>query len=176
MTRIRAGAQGVAVLNASFEPMGIVTLHRAMVFLACERAVVVEAVDGQGVQTAGGLVLALPRVIAFREMVRAPSVYRPMPWSRRGLLARDEHRCAYCAGRGDTVDHVLPRSRGGRNTWLNTVAACGPCNGRKADRTPDEAGMELLVAPREVTLRETLVVGIARLGADLEAIGLAAAA
>ena len=176
MTRTRAGVQGIAVLNASFEPMGIVTLHRAMVFLACERAVVVEAVDGRGIRTAGGLTLQLPRVIAFREMVRAPSVYRPMPWTREGLLARDDHRCAYCADRGDTVDHLLPRSRGGRNSWLNTVAACGPCNSRKADRTPAEAGMDLLVVPREVTLRETLVVGIARLGVDLEAIGLAAAA
>lgn len=84
--RIRSGAQSVAVLNASYEPLGIVTLHRAMVFLMMERAVVVEAVDGQGVQTAGGLTLQLPRVIAFREMVRSPSVYRPMPWSRRALL------------------------------------------------------------------------------------------
>lgn len=100
--RIRSGAQSVAVLNASYEPLGIVTLHRAMVFLMMERAVVVEAVDGQGVQTAGGLTLQLPRVIAFREMVRSPSVYRPMPWSRRALLERDQHRCAYCLERGST--------------------------------------------------------------------------
>ena len=172
--RIRSGAQSVAVLNASYEPLGIVTRHRAMVFLMMERAVVVEAVDGQGVQTAGGLTLQLPRVIAFREMVRSPSVYRPMPWSRRALLERDQHRCAYCLERGSTVDHVLPRSRGGGNTWLNTVAACSPCNSRKDDRTPEEAGMQLLFQPREVTLRETLVLSIARLGADLEALGLAA--
>lgn len=174
--RIRMSSDAVAVLNASFEPMGIITLHRAMVFLARERATVVEAVPGEPVLAAGGDLFERPRVIAFREMVRAPSVYRPMPWSRRGLLERDRHRCAYCEGRGNTVDHVLPRSRGGGNTWMNTVAACGPCNARKADRTPEEACMAMQFSPREVTLRDTLVVGIARLGADLEAIGLAQAA
>ncbi|WP_181273558.1 HNH endonuclease [Brevibacterium oceani] len=172
--RIRSRGASVAVLNASFEPLGIVTLHRAMVFLARERATVIEAVPDAYVQTAGDRVFNMPRVIAFRDMVRSVSAYSPMPWSRRGLLVRDEHRCAYCGAAGAaTVDHVLPRSRGGRNAWLNTVAACGPCNGRKADRTPEEAGMELLWQPREVTRRDTLVVGIAQLGADLEAIGLA---
>jgi 5-methylcytosine-specific restriction endonuclease McrA len=69
-------------------------------------------------------------------------------WSRGGVLTRDGHRCAYCDGAGaTTVDHVLPRSRGGRDSWKNTVAACGACNHRKGDRTPGEAGMVLRVNP-----------------------------
>ena len=59
------------------------------------------------------------------------------------MLLRDGRRCGYCAGHGTTVDHILPRSRGGRNTWLNTIAACEGCNQRKGDRTPAEAGMVL---------------------------------
>jgi 5-methylcytosine-specific restriction endonuclease McrA len=62
-------------------------------------------------------------------------------------MARDRHRCGYCGGQATTIDHVLPRSRGGRNTWLNTVAACGGCNQRKGDRTPAEARMSLRVTP-----------------------------
>lgn len=171
--RIRTHDDAVAVLNASVDPVGIVGLHRALVFLARERAMIVEAVAGDPVCTSGETVFERPRVIAFREMVRAPSSYRPMPWSRRGLFVRDEHRCGYCgASQASTVDHILPRCRGGENTWTNTVAACGGCNQRKADRTPDEAGMPLLITPREVTRRDTLVVGIAKLGADLEALGL----
>jgi 5-methylcytosine-specific restriction endonuclease McrA len=68
-------------------------------------------------------------------------------WSRAGVLARDRGRCGYCGRPASTIDHVLPRSRGGANTWLNTVAACGGCNQRKGDRTPSEARMPLRTAP-----------------------------
>jgi 5-methylcytosine-specific restriction endonuclease McrA len=68
-------------------------------------------------------------------------------WSRGGVLARDGHACGYCGKHATTIDHVLPRSRGGRNTWKNTVAACKSCNQRKGDRTPGEAGMVLRVKP-----------------------------
>lgn len=167
-----APTAGVAVLNASFEPMGIVPLRRALIFLAHERAIVIEARPGERIQAAGGAEFKHPRVIVFREMVRTPSTYRPMPWSKRGMLVRDERRCGYCDRRGDTVDHILPRSRGGTNTWSNTITACQDCNGRKADRTPAEAGMTLLRIPRVITRRDTLVLGIAQLGVDLELIGL----
>jgi 5-methylcytosine-specific restriction endonuclease McrA len=73
------------------------------------------------------------------------------PWSRRGVMARDHFRCAYCGRTATTVDHVVPQSRGGPNTWTNTVAACGGCNQRKGDRTPAEAGMPLRVEPSAPT-------------------------
>ena len=68
-------------------------------------------------------------------------------WSRAGVLVRDGRRCGYCGRVATTIDHVLPRSRGGANSWLNTVAACGGCNQRKGDRTPSEARMPLRTAP-----------------------------
>jgi 5-methylcytosine-specific restriction endonuclease McrA len=73
---------------------------------------------------------------------------QPPAWTKHGLRRRDEGRCGYCRTFGDTVDHIVPRSRGGATTWENTVLACGPCNGRKRDRTPSEARMRLLLVPR----------------------------
>lgn len=73
---------------------------------------------------------------------------------------RDRHRCAYCGRRATTVDHVVPRSRGGQDTWLNTVAACASDNHRKADRTPEQAGMRLLVRPFEPTPADALLLAL----------------
>ncbi|MEY2960144.1 MAG: hypothetical protein RLZZ01_2712, partial [Actinomycetota bacterium] len=87
--------------------------------------------------------VAVPSVIRLRRMVAAPR-RRSVPVSRRAVFARDEYRCQYCEGRADSIDHVVPRSRGGVDAWENLVAACRPCNARKRDRTPEEAGMRLL--------------------------------
>lgn len=74
--------------------------------------------------------------------------YQRQPkWSKSGVLRRDDYRCAFCGGKASTIDHVKPRSHGGKNTWKNTVAACSPCNNRKADRTPEQANMPLLIKP-----------------------------
>ncbi|WP_235933787.1 HNH endonuclease [Agromyces humi] len=167
----------VVVLNASFEPLGIVSLHRAMAFLLKERAVIVEAVPGQTVRSATAE-YPFPRVVQFREMVRVPYKYGVQPWTREGVLQRDRGLgCAYCTkpARPTTIDHIMPKSRfvGNPNTWLNTIAAHTECNGRKADRTPLEAGMPLRYQPREVTTRDTLLVAMAEVGADLVALGLA---
>jgi 5-methylcytosine-specific restriction endonuclease McrA len=74
-----------------------------------------------------------------------------VPYSRNGVLARDRHCCAYCGRRASTIDHVVPRSRGGDTSWTNTVACCLPCNQRKASRTPGEASMSLRAAPFQPT-------------------------
>jgi 5-methylcytosine-specific restriction endonuclease McrA len=90
----------------------------------------------------------VPKVLRLVQYVVTKWRYTAGPvWSRRGILARDDGRCGYRAGRATTVDHITPRSRGGRNTWRNTVAACGPCNQRTGDRTPAEAGMVLRIKP-----------------------------
>jgi 5-methylcytosine-specific restriction endonuclease McrA len=94
----------------------------------------------------------MPRVVRLVRYVVTKWRYTAGPaWSRSGVLARDGHRCGYCGGEATTVDHVTPASRGGRNTWLNTVAACGGCNQRKGDRTPAEAGMVLRTKPSAPT-------------------------
>lgn len=173
-TRIR---DGVVVLNASFEPLGIVPVARAVTFLMRERAVLVDAIPGRVIRSAEAE-MPFPRVVQFREMIRVPYRYGVQPWTRQGLLERDGYECAYCTSgrRASTVDHILPRSRNGKDTWMNTVAACSRCNGLKADRTPEEAGMPLRFQPRVVTSRDTLVVAIAATGADMQMLGLSRAA
>jgi hypothetical protein len=106
-----------------------------------------------GFNTATGRqsVLAVPPIVALRGASRI-NLFDVVPtFGKAKLLKRDRHTCAYCAdvqdARALTVDHIVPASRGGALSWMNTVAACRPCNSRKADRTPDEARMPLLFAP-----------------------------
>jgi len=143
------------VLNAGYEPLSAVSAQRAVVLVLQDKALVEHAHPVFRVRAAS-VELPLPRVIRLRRYVRVPFRQRA-PWSRRGVLVRDSHRCAYCGRRGTTVDHVQPRSRGGGDTWLNTVTACSSCNHRKADRTPEQAGMALLFTPFEPTPEATLM-------------------
>ncbi|MGN6452803.1 MAG: HNH endonuclease [Steroidobacteraceae bacterium] len=99
------------------------------------------------------LVIELPVSVALREYVHLPfkAINRV---TRDRVLHRDQHFCAYCGGHADTVDHVLPRCRGGGDTWFNLVAACQSCNGLKGDRTPQEAGMTMIREPFEPNARD----------------------
>ncbi|NGN68045.1 HNH endonuclease [Streptomyces sp. A7024] len=146
------------VLNASFEPLAAVSLRRAVVLVLQDKAVVEREHAGLRIR-AENLDLPVPQVIRLCRYVRVP-FRRRAPWSRRGVLVRDQHRCAYCGRKATTIDHVVPQSRGGGDTWLNTVAACTADNWRKADRTPAEAGMELLTEPFEPTPADALVLAL----------------
>lgn len=150
MTKL-AMAGPITVLNATYEPLNNVSLQRAIHFLHLGKAEIVEAVDDVTfVISAGGVRMwPMPKIIRLLRYVRVPfeKMYGPAPLSKRGVLSRDDHKCAYCDGNADTVDHVIPRSRGGKSDWLNLVAACKACNNKKSNRTPREAGMELRVAP-----------------------------
>lgn len=146
------------VLNASFEPLSTVSLRRAVVLVMQDKAVVEQSHPGLRVRAAA-LELPVPQVIRLCRYVRVPFRQRA-PWSRRGVLVRDRHRCAYCGRRATTVDHVVPRSHGGGDTWLNTVAACAADNHRKADRTPAQAGMRLLTQPFEPTPADALLLAL----------------
>jgi hypothetical protein len=133
----------VLVLNADLGPLHQVSLRHAIRMLFREVAVVHEAEPDRLIG-----VYPMPRVVRLVSYVVTRWRFTAGPaWSRGGVLVRDHRRCAYCRGHATTIDHVLPRSRGGRNTWLNTVAACESCNGRKGDRTPAEAGLRLHVEP-----------------------------
>jgi 5-methylcytosine-specific restriction endonuclease McrA len=139
--------EAVLVLNADLGPLHRVSLQHAIRMLYRRVAEVHEAVPDR-------LIGVFPVPTAVRLVTYVVTRWRYTagpPWSRTGVMARDGNRCAYCGGHATTVDHVLPRSRGGRNTWLNTVAACGGCNQRKGDRTPAEAGMRLRVKPAAPT-------------------------
>jgi len=133
----------VLVLNADCGPLHRVSLRHAIRMLFREVAVVHEArPDARiGVYPIPTVVRLVSYVVTRWRHSRGPA------WSRPGVLARDGHRCGYCGKPASTIDHVLPRSRGGGNTWENTVAACGRCNGGKGDRTPAEARMPLRWSP-----------------------------
>lgn len=99
------------------------------------------------------LVVELPMSVALREYVHIPYRHNERA-TREGILRRDHDTCVYCSGRAQTVDHVLPRSRGGSDSWLNLVAACQSCNSRKGDRTPQEVGMSMIREPFEPQQRD----------------------
>jgi hypothetical protein len=141
-----AGAVAVNVLNASYQPLGATQLKRAMALVLRGDAVVEEADPLRTVRHAGGS-FPWPLVIRLLRYVKVPVMYGDALWSKSGVLKRDGHRCGYCDKKADTVDHILPQSRGGKNTWENTVAACQPCNARKADHLLENTGMVLLITP-----------------------------
>ena len=133
----------VLVVNADLGPLHRVSIQHAIRML-CRR--VAEIHEAEPDQLIG--VFPLPRIVRLVRYVVTRWRFNAGPaWSRAGVLRRDGRCCAYCGGPASTVDHILPSSRGGRNTWLNTTAACGECNQRKGDRTPTEAGMPLRAAP-----------------------------
>jgi 5-methylcytosine-specific restriction endonuclease McrA len=132
------------VLNATYEPLAVVSGRRAVVLVLAAKA---DPLEGTGAWLhAERLSLEVPSVIRLRAVVRVDR-RRDMAISRRGVFARDEHRCQYCGARAETLDHVVPRSRGGGHTWENVVAACRPCNVRKADRLLDESRFTLCRPP-----------------------------
>jgi 5-methylcytosine-specific restriction endonuclease McrA len=138
----------VLVLNVSYQPIGTTSMHRAVHLLLESRAEPVS--EASHTVRSEHRRVAVPSVIRLCHVSPYSKRYRSVLVSRRRVLARDAHRCAYCAKSADTVDHVIPRSRpGGENIWTNVVAACRTCNNVKADRTPEEAGMRLLFQPRE---------------------------
>ena len=138
----------VLVLNASYEPLNVVSVRRAMVLLLKDKAQAVEVAEAM--LHAERVELPVPLVIRLLAYVRVPHRWR-VPVTRRGVLARDAYTCAYCGaqpGRSAlTVDHVVPRSQNGGKTWDNLVTACAPCNRKKGGRRPDEAGMLLRQRP-----------------------------
>lgn len=153
------------VLNRSWQPLGVNTVARALVKVWNDTARVVDPTDYQlyswedwselradgaeDVIRTANMTLRIPEVIVLTRYNRLPK--RKVAFTRRNLFRRDNFTCQYCGNqqRGDqlTIDHVLPRSRGGQSTWSNCVLACSDCNSRKADRTPNEAGMPLLAEP-----------------------------
>lgn len=129
----------VLVVNADLAPLHRVSVRHAIRML-CRRVAEIEEAEPDIVFG----IWQLPKVVRLVRYVVTKWRYTSGPaWSRSGVLARDHFQCAYCGRTATTVDHVLPSSRGGKNTWLNTVAACGPCNQRKGDQTPEEARMPL---------------------------------
>lgn len=148
------------VLNAGYEPLAVVSFKRAIVLVLNQKATIIVADAEHPVWGSAGS-WDRPSVIILRNYVRIPSG-RHMPVSRRGVLRRDSHRCGYCAGSANTIDHVLPRSRGGKDSWENLIACCLRCNNLKGDRTPHEMGWTMRLTPRAPHGTAWLVRGVER--------------
>jgi len=134
----------VLLLNATFEPLCALSVRRAIVLLLKGKAEVLER-DGGAVHSER-LTIAIPSVIRLTYFVHVP-YYGRANLSRRAVFARDSWKCQYCGGYAETVDHLVPRSRGGAHTRENVVAACKRCNGKKRDKLHDEAGLKLARKP-----------------------------
>jgi 5-methylcytosine-specific restriction endonuclease McrA len=148
----------VLLLNGhTWEPLSVITIPRAINLLLAEKAVVVEQ-SGEFLRTIRDK-YPVPSVIALRAYVNVPR--RQAHWSRRGVLVRDSYTCIYCKAQPGhmvkgkvlnksdfTVDHIVPKSRGGKDHWGNTACACYICNHRKGDKMPNEAGLKLAWEPK----------------------------
>ena len=133
----------VPVLSHAGQTLHRVSLKHAVKMLWREVAVAIEEEPDQFIGP-----FKVPKVLMLIRSVFPKWLYSgPRHCSKDGILRRDKHTCSYCGRSATTVDHILPRSRGGKSTWLNLVAACYGCNQFKADRTPEEAGMTLSLAP-----------------------------
>ena len=137
------------VLNAGYEPLAVVSFKRALILVLNNKAKVLQGAPKYRVSSANAD-YECPSVILLSRYVRIPNA-KTVPVSRRGVLRRDGYRCAYCARSADTIDHVQPKSRGGRDTWQNLVACCLACNNKKGDRTLSEIGWHLGFAPAAPT-------------------------
>jgi len=158
VTGVSGGPGRVLLLNGqTWEPLSVITIPRAINLLLAEKAVVIEQTD-QFLRTVRDK-FPIPSVIALRTYINVPR--RQAHWSRRGVLMRDNYICIYCGaqpgtvvrGKGlvksdFTVDHIIPKSRGGKDQWGNTACACYACNHRKGDRLPHEAGMRMKWEPK----------------------------
>ena len=138
----------VLVLNASYEPLNVCTVRRAVVLLLKEKAEVLER--GSGILRSETMRIDRPEVIRLISFVRVPRDIHRRRITRKAVLARDHWTCQYCGADkpGLTVDHVIPRSRGGESVWENIVASCAPCNRRKGNRLPQEVRMHPRQRPR----------------------------
>ncbi|MGD0052025.1 MAG: HNH endonuclease [Vulcanimicrobiaceae bacterium] len=139
----------VLLLNFTYEPLGVVDLQRAVRLLFQRKAEIVHG-DGRELHS---VTASFPLPSIVRLLYYVTRRRKKVALTKKNVLLRDDYTCAYCSAKGSpatmTVDHVEPRSRGGRSTWENLVACCSACNGRKGDRTVTEARMPLRIRPRE---------------------------
>jgi 5-methylcytosine-specific restriction endonuclease McrA len=147
----------VLVLNFSYEPLGVTDLKRAVRLLFARKA---EVVHAGGELRSVTSAFPLPSIVRMLYYIKRHR--KTVALTKKNVLLRDDYVCGYCSSRGGlssmTVDHILPKSRGGRSSWTNLIACCSPCNTRKNNRTPDEARMPLRKTPREPRFIPWIVV------------------
>ncbi len=154
------------VLNADYTACDVVHWTRAMVLLATNKVTIVHEYQDEHLHVwTPRYKFKIPSVVRLTKYVRSKAM-APVTFSRAALAIRDGGRCQYCGHefklKDLTIDHVIPASRGGRRSWDNVASACRPCNSRKADRTPDEAGMPLLTKPKKPSPSPLFRAGLLR--------------
>jgi 5-methylcytosine-specific restriction endonuclease McrA len=153
------------VLNASYEPLCVVSTRRALLLVLDEKAELVH-VTGCYFHSER-TVFAEPSVVRLAHYVRVPYQAR-IALNRRAVFARDGHRCQYCGSAAENIDHVIPRSKGGPHAWDNVVAACRMCNSRKRDRMLEDSGMKLRRYPSVPRERTWILVASGSIRPDWE--------
>ena len=134
------------VLNATFEPLCLVSTRRAVVLVLAEKAELIHT--SEGYFRSERLEFPEPSVVRLGYFVKVPYQAR-IGLNRRSVFARDDHRCQYCGSAAENIDHVVPRSRGGTHTWENVVASCRPCNMRKEDHLLADTTLSLRRLPAQ---------------------------
>jgi len=146
------------VLNASYEPLRVVSWERAMYYLFTEKADIVSTYADKIRSTSQ--TFYRPKVIKLKKYVKVATSLTTLRYGRKNVLKRDEMICQYCGikcnHKNATLDHIIPKSRGGKNTWTNVVTSCYRCNSYKGDRTPREARMELTRPAKRPSIRKIL--------------------
>ena len=134
----------VTIVNMDgIEVLGRVSVKKAIIMIYDGKAKIVEAHVGKFIGP-----YPVPKIISLTKYIVALWKYKKKPdYSKRGVLRRDNFTCQYCGLPGNTLDHILPLSQGGKSTWLNTAAACFSCNQKKRNRTPEQANMRLIRQP-----------------------------
>ncbi|MBI2168969.1 MAG: HNH endonuclease [Actinobacteria bacterium] len=166
------------VLNASYEPLSVVSIRRAVVLVLKEKAEVVH--EGDGEMHSERLNVRIPSVIRLRRFVRVPYRAR-VPLTRRAVFVRDGHRCQYCGAGAESIDHVVPTSRGGAHEWENVVACCRRCNSAKEDRLLEDTHLHLVRRPVAPKQTMWIVVAVGRVDPawerylDLDGLAIASA-
>lgn len=153
------------VLNTTYEPLCVVSARRAVVLVLTQKADLV-CESGLAMHSER-LTVNIPSVIKLRSFVRVP-FRRRAALNRRAVFARDGSRCQYCAAPAESIDHVVPRSKGGQHVWENVVAACRPCNTRKRDRLLSETTMTLRRRPTVPRELSWITVAVGRVPDDWE--------
>jgi len=161
------------VLNASYEPLCVVSSRRALMLIIDEKAELLHATER--LFRAAHIAFAEPSVVRLWHYVKVPYQAR-ISLNRRAVFARDNHRCQYCGASAENIDHVIPKSRGGAHSWENVVASCRPCNSRKRDRSPEESGMRLHRVPSAPRQRTWILVASGAIRSDWEQYLIAATA
>lgn len=150
------------VLSQSFEPVNIISWKRAITLLFLGKVEVLEEYDHDFKSTV--VAIKIPAVVRLLRAFRRHK--KPVKFSRVNIYGRDKYRCQYCGAKKTigalTYDHVVPRAQGGRTTWTNIATCCADCNRKKANRTPEQAGMRLMKQPVQPTAAPVLVVTVSR--------------